>query len=107
MISVIATIELVAGQREAFLNEFRKIVPKVRAEAGCVEYGPWIDVPSGIPAQESFRENSVIVIEKWADLAALKAHLVAPHMLDYRPRVKAMVAGVRLQVLEPAKEIPQ
>ncbi len=34
MIHVIATIELNPGTREAFLEEFRKLVPLVRAEAG-------------------------------------------------------------------------
>ena len=43
MIHVIATIDLVEGQRAAFLKEFHALVPLVRAEAGCLEYGPAID----------------------------------------------------------------
>ena len=43
MIIVLATIELHAGKRAAFLDEFRQIVPKVRAEAGCIEYFPATD----------------------------------------------------------------
>lgn len=104
MISVIATIELVAGQRAAFLQEFQKIVPKVRAEAGCLEYGPFIDVPTDVSTQQPLRDNAVIVVEKWTDLAALKAHLTAPHMLEYRPKVKEMVAGVTLEILQPASQ---
>jgi quinol monooxygenase YgiN len=38
MIHVIATIELVEGQRAAFLKEFQALVPQVRAEVGCLEY---------------------------------------------------------------------
>jgi quinol monooxygenase YgiN len=102
MIHVIATIELVDGQRESFLDVFRALVPKVRAEAGCLEYGPTVDVASGIAAQGSLRTNFVTVVEKWTDLAALKAHLVAPHMEDYRPKVKHLVRSTTLQVLEPA-----
>jgi quinol monooxygenase YgiN len=102
MIHVIATIELVAGQREAFLKEFNALVPLVRAEAGCLEYGPAVDVSSGIAAQIPLRENVVTVVEKWSDLAALKAHSVAPHMEDYRPKVKHLVVSTKLQVLEPA-----
>lgn len=104
MISVIATIELVAGQRAAFLQEFQKIVPKVRAEAGCLEYGPFIDLPTDVSTQQPLRDNAVIVVEKWIDLAALKAHLTAPHMLEYRPKVKEMVAGVTLEILQPASQ---
>jgi quinol monooxygenase YgiN len=102
MIHVIATIELADGQREAFLKEFRALVPQVRAEAGCVEYGPTVDVDSGIPSQGKPRENVVTVVEKWSDLAALRTHLKAPHMEAYRPRVKHLVRSTTLQILEPA-----
>jgi quinol monooxygenase YgiN len=102
MIHVIATIELADGQREAFLKEFRALVPKVQAEAGCLEYGPAVDVVSGIGAQEPPRPNFVTVVEKWSDLASVRAHLVAPHMQEYRPRVKHLVQSTMLQILEPA-----
>src|SRR5260370_41276158 len=102
MIHVIATIELVEGKRDAFLKEFRALVPQVRVENGCLEYGPAVDFASGIGVQGPPRGDVVTVIEKWSDLAALKAHLVAPHMEAYRPRVKDLVRSTTLQVLEPA-----
>lgn len=102
MIHVLATIEVAPGKRDAFLAEFRKLMPKVHAENGCIEYGPAIDIASGIAVQDAPRPNVVLVIEKWTDLAALKAHLAAPHMDEYREAVKDFVRGVRLQVLEPA-----
>ncbi len=102
MVFVIASIELAEGCRDAFLEEFRKIVPAVRAEAGCIEYGPTVDVESGIDAQQPLRDNVVTVVEKWESLDALKAHLVAKHMQEYRPRVKEMVVSSKLQILQPA-----
>ncbi len=102
MIHVIATIELNSGKREAFLAEFHRLMPLVRAENGCIEYGPAVDVPAGLPLQDAVRPDAVVVIEKWADLPALHAHLQAPHMLDYRGRVKDFVRAVRLQILQPA-----
>ena len=104
MIHVIATIEVAPGKREAFLKEFRRILPLVRAEAGCLEYGPTIDVPTGIPVQGPPRDNVVTAIEKWESVEALKAHLGAPHMLEYRTRVKGLVTGVQLQIMEPVGE---
>src|SRR5579872_3413 len=98
MIHVIATIELAEGKRAAFLQEFHALVPKVRAEAGCLEYGPTVDAASGIAAQGEPRADVVTVVEKWSDLAALKAHLVAPHMEEYRPRVKTLVNSTKLQI---------
>jgi quinol monooxygenase YgiN len=102
MIHVLATIEVKPGQREVFLAEFHRIIPMVHAEAGCIEYGPTVDVASGIAVQGPLRENVAVIIEKWESLAALKAHMQAPHMAEYRVRVKDMVVGVQLQILEPA-----
>ena len=103
MIFVIATIELADGRRDDFLAEFRQIVPQVRAETGCIEYGPTIDVESNIPAQPPARANVATIVEKWESLAALKDHLVAPHMKEYRQRVKEMVQNTSLQILEPTE----
>ncbi|GIW81024.1 MAG: hypothetical protein KatS3mg105_2831 [Gemmatales bacterium] len=101
MIHVIATIEVHPGKRDAFLEEFRKIMPTVRAETGCLEYGPAVDFPSDIAAQTPIRENVVTIVEKWDSLDALKAHLAAPHMAEYRNRVKDIVQSVQLQILQP------
>lgn len=101
LIHVIATIELNPGTRDAFLAEFRKIVAPVRAEAGCIDYGPTIDTNSGIAAQCPMRLEVVTVVERWESLEHLQAHLVAPHMVEYRPKVKDFVKTVKLQILEP------
>ncbi len=102
MVHVIATVDVKPGKRDAFLTEFHQLVPLVRAEAGCLEYGPTVDVVSGLGAQGPIRENVAVIIEKWESLEALKAHLQAPHMAEYRVRVKEMVVSVALQVLKPA-----
>lgn len=101
MIHVIATIELHPGRRADFLREFHRIVPAVLAENGCLDYGPTVDLATGLSAQLPLREDVVTIVEKWESLDTLKAHLVAPHMVEYRPRVKDMVIKTTLQVLEP------
>ena len=102
MIHVIATIELHPGKRAAFLQEFYQVMPYVHSETGCFEYGPTIDVQTSIPAQGAAREDVVTVVEKWADLPALELHLQAPHMLEYRTKVKDYVKSVKLHVLQAA-----
>ena len=102
MICVIAKIEVAQGRRDEFLAEFRQVVPKVLQEAGCLEYGPMVDVPSGIGAQVSLREDMVTVVEKWESIEALEAHLMAPHMLEYRKSVKPLVVSASLEILQPA-----
>ncbi len=70
-------------------------------ERGCLEYRPAIDVAAGLDPQV-LDENLVTVIEKWESLDDLRAHLSAPHMLEYREKVSSMVTGVVLKVLEDA-----
>ena len=103
MIQVIATIEIAAGKRAEFITAFRANVPHVLAEEGCIEYEPMVDLATEIPAQPAVRADVLVVIEKWENLARLKAHLVAPHMASYRERVKHLVKGVSIQVLESAR----
>tara|TARA_R110002095_G_scaffold206866_3_gene191301 strand:+ start:6470 stop:6778 length:309 start_codon:yes stop_codon:yes gene_type:complete len=102
MIFVIADIEIVAGKQAAFLEAFHQLVPQVLAEEGCIEYGPAIDEETDIPAQIRNGTQIVTVMEKWASVDALKAHLVAPHMTVYREQVADLVKGTKLKVLKPA-----
>ena len=102
MIRVIATIEVTAGRRDDFLRVFQALVPTVRAEAGCLEYGPLVDLPTTIAAQIPVRADVVTIVEAWQDLPALEAHLRAPHMAEYRAQIKNLVRKVTLQVLQPA-----
>jgi quinol monooxygenase YgiN len=102
MLHVLATIEVAEGKRTAFLAEFHKLVPLVRAEEGCIEYGAAVDVPTAIPVQSPVRDDVVMVVEKWTTLDALIAHLAAPHMAEYRQRVAGLVRKVSLQILQPA-----
>lgn len=101
MVIVIATVFASPGNRSALLNEFQKVVPLVRQETGCVEYGPAIDLPTSLTAQHESNDDRFVVCEKWESLEALEAHLIAPHMLEYRGRVKGLVDRVELQVLQP------
>ena len=102
MIHVIAVIELGEGSRDAFLQEFHAIVSTVRQEVGCIEYGPTIDARTDLPQQQALGDSVVTIVEKWSSIENLKAHLVAPHMLAYRERVRPFVKHVRLHVLQPA-----
>jgi quinol monooxygenase YgiN len=101
MIHVIATVEVRPGKRDALLEEFRKNVPNVRAERGCMEYGATLDVKTDIKAQIPYREDAVTIVERWESLEALRAHLAAPHMASYRERTRDLVAKVTLQILQP------
>ncbi|MBF0205072.1 MAG: antibiotic biosynthesis monooxygenase, partial [Desulfamplus sp.] len=53
----------------------------------CQSYVPTIDVPTGLPPQES-NSNVVTIIEKWDSIDDLNVHLSAPHMVAYHKQVK-------------------
>ena len=101
MIHVIASIDIAPGKRDEYLELFAQLVPKVRAERGCLAYGPTVDIDSGISVQIPLRDTVVTVVEQWSDLDALQAHLTAPHMGEYKEAVKGIVVGLTLQVLQP------
>lgn len=102
MIHVIATIETAPGRRDDFLAIFAELVPDVRAEVGCLEYGPAIDLATGLAGEPPPRDNAVTVVERWTDVDALRKHLEAPHMVRYRRAVNDLVRSVSIRVLEPA-----
>jgi quinol monooxygenase YgiN len=102
MIHVLATVSLNPGTRGQFLAVFNANVPNVHAEDGCIEYGAAVDADSDHPAQKRLGPDAVLVVEKWRDLAALKAHSAAPHMAAYRIQAKDFIQSVSLQILQPA-----
>ena len=99
MIHVLAIVTAKPHQRTALLEAFKAIVPIVHAEAGCIEYGPVVDVDGADPA---FGPDAFVVVEKWESMTALKAHAVAPHMAAYGARTKDLVAKRAVHVLQPA-----
>jgi quinol monooxygenase YgiN len=101
MIYVVATIELAAGTREKFLATQRDLLPLVRAEVGCLAYDPSVDVALD-PSKSTPRSDCIVMHERWESLPALKAHLTAPHMTDFRGKVKDLVKNVKVEVFESA-----
>jgi quinol monooxygenase YgiN len=101
MIHVVAVITTKPGQREYVLNHFRANLPAVRAEKGCIEYGPCVDAPP-LEIQTAYGPDTFVVIEKWESPEALIAHVAAPHMAAYADKTRELVASRVIHVLEPA-----
>jgi len=99
MIHVVAIITANPGQRDELLAALRANLAAVRAEEGCLEYGPAIDAGSS-PAK--FGPDAILVLEKWATPQALAAHAASPHMAAYAAATKHMVASRAIHVLNPA-----
>jgi quinol monooxygenase YgiN len=102
MIHVVAIITAKPGQRENILKAARENLAAVRAENGCIEYGPVVDADAGA-FQAPLGPDTFVVIEKWKDMDALNAHGVAPHMKAFGAKVKDLVASRAIHVLTSAE----
>lgn len=102
MIHVAAIITTKPGMRAEVLRHFKANVPAVHAEDGCIEYGPVVDAPDFGGFQTPMGPDTFLVIEKWRDAAALRAHSSAPHMATYAAKVKEMIASRTIHVLADA-----
>jgi quinol monooxygenase YgiN len=100
MIYVVATIQLTPGGRADFLAEQRHLLPLVRAEKGCLEYVPSVDVAMTDPPKAPLRDDVVVMHEKWESLDSLKAHFAARHMLQFREKVKHLIHSTKVEVFE-------
>jgi len=101
VINVIASIHIKENKKQEFIEIFKSNIQKVLNEKGCVEYVPTIDFPTNLPPQE-VNENVVTIIEKWSSFEDLEAHLIAPHMIAYKDRVKDLIEKVSLKILTAA-----
>lgn len=99
MINVIASIRIKDGQLAQFIEIFKSNIPSVLSEKGCIEYLPTIDCPTTLPAQE-LDGKVVTILEKWVSIDDLNAHLSAPHMVEYRQKVKDLVENVSLKIVK-------
>lgn len=100
-IHVVAIITAKPGLRDALLESFRANVPAVLAENGCIEYQATIDAEGLGAVQTKFGDDTFVVVEKWENLDALKAHAAAPHMAAYAAKSKDMIADRVIHVLSP------
>jgi quinol monooxygenase YgiN len=101
MVHVIASVKVKLGKAGEFIDIFKANVPLVKAEKGCIQYVPTVDIDTELPPQ-IMDENVVTIIEAWESLEALRNHLGAPHMLAYREKVSSIVENVSLKVLQEA-----
>ena len=103
MVHVVASLRIEEGKLKDFLGIFGPFAQTVRQEDGCERYLCTVDLETGLPPQ-TLDENVITIIETWASLDALRAHLASSHMAAQQEREKGIVEGlVSLKILrEPA-----
>jgi quinol monooxygenase YgiN len=97
MIHVIAIVTAKPGMRDLILDAMAANSAAVRAEAGCIEYDATIDDTALTRAP--LGPDTILVVEKWRNAAALEAHRTAPHMAAYQAQTQDLVATRAVHVL--------
>jgi quinol monooxygenase YgiN len=102
MIQIVAILVAKPGLRAEVLRLFQGTAPIVRAESGCIEYAAFVDLAGFGPSQTLFGDDTFVVIEKWSDADAVKAHARTPHMATLLSNLKEKVASQTIHILTAA-----
>ncbi|MGF1430445.1 putative quinol monooxygenase [Kitasatospora sp. LaBMicrA B282] len=70
-VNVIAVLKAKPGMEEQMRAQARSMAEASLAEPGCLSYRNYVDPDD---------PRSWVVVEEWADRAALEAHLASPHL---------------------------
>lgn len=89
MLLIQVTYTMRPGQRDAFVRRIREsgILDAIRGEDGCLGYSYYL------PEEE---DGTLLLIEKWTDAQAQKAHLETPHMKQMAAFKPEYVADTKL-----------
>jgi quinol monooxygenase YgiN len=99
MVHVVARMEIKKGQMEKMLAILDRLVPIVRAEAGCIRYEVCQDANVGIGAPAN--PQALTIVEAWESPEHLSAHLATPHMAAFRDEAGPLREGATVTVLTP------
>lgn len=106
MISLVAFITAKPGHRPDVLAAMAGILTEVRGEDGCIEYRPTIDIDRSSRVQTPAGPDTIVVVEKWRDREALRAHMNAPHMVSYAALTRDLIADRKVYFLVDAFDAP-
>lgn len=89
MLLIQVTYTMRPGQRDAFVRKIREsgILDAIRGEEGCLGYSYYL------PEEE---DGTLLLVEKWTDAPAQKAHLETPHMKQMAAFKPEYVADTKL-----------
>ena len=102
MLYVAAVLTAKPGQRSALLREIEPLGPLVRAEAGCIDWAPCVDIAGGPEDLHRLGPDRLAVVERWEDLSALEAHATSALMVEWRARIADVLLSRDVWVLQSA-----
>lgn len=94
MIYLISTAHLRPGTRDACLVHASAIIEASRKEPGCISYDAHASVTD---------PDRIVLVERWADRAALDAHFQTEHFRAWRAAIAPHVVRREMEVITPAE----
>ena len=88
------------ANRADYIAQTKTILDAVRKEDGCLEYRLLGDAETDWEKPQRFGDRTLWMLEKWASVSALKAHLETPHMKAFGSKVSGLRASGTFHVLE-------
>ena len=92
------------ADRADYIAKTKSVLAAVRAEPGCLEYRLLGDLQTDWDKPQRFGAKTLWMIEKWASVNSLKAHLETPHMKAFGPTVRPFRDSSTFHVLEDVAE---
>ena len=88
------------ADKAEYIAKTKEILGAVRAESGCIEYRLLGDCDTDWEKPQRFGDRTLWMLEKWASVNSLRAHLETPHMKAFGPKVSGMRSSSTFHVLE-------
>ncbi len=93
MVYVVVSVRVKEDKLKDYIDLLKGAATTVRKEKGCIQYAPTVDLETGGVLPQTMDKNTVMLLEKWESMEALKAHLATPHMAEYFKKEKPLLAG--------------
>ena len=84
MISIIAKVPVKEGKFDEAVALFQGMLPQVAKEEGTLAYSL---------NKDQSNPNTIVILERYRDKAALDAHAVTPHFKEFSPKLPQFLAG--------------
>jgi quinol monooxygenase YgiN len=97
---IVVQVEVVVepGSASKVVDAVKAMETATRKEPGCLKYAFAVDISD---------PGMIRVIERWASMDAIKAHMASPHMADFNRAIVALKPkGLDIKAYEIAREVP-
>ena len=84
MISIIAKVPVKEGKFDEAVALFKEMLPQIAKEEGTLAYSL---------NKDQTNPNTVVILERYRDKAALDAHAATPHFKAFSPKLPPFLAG--------------